>query len=88
MKGNYRRKYAFLIASILTLAVMTIWSAPAEAYVFGWDDMYYIASSTDLHTVFGAGSGPYVNANFYQNEADSYVGWTPYVFRTNLNEFI
>jgi hypothetical protein len=77
MKG----KWLNLVGVLMLAAVLAVWSAPAQAYVFGFDDMAYITSSTTLHTVFGAGSGPYPGAGIYQNENDSYVGWTPYVFR-------
>ena len=57
MKKTQKWKFMFLVAPILALAMMAIWSAPAQATVFSFTDEYWLKDGTAFSTVFGGATG-------------------------------
>lgn len=75
-----------LSLALFIIATTTAWCISAQAapyepgYTFSFNDLYYIGSAANYTTAFGASGGPGFGAGhgIYQNQADSYVGYTPY----------
>lgn len=72
------RKIVLSFVAGLTLVVTGMWSAPAHATVFNFQDMYYISNSSTFTSVFGSvSSGPgYTTSGVYQKTQDAAHGGT------------
>ncbi|HME42972.1 MAG TPA: hypothetical protein VKF36_07810 [Syntrophorhabdales bacterium] len=66
MKRIQKWKLGFLVAPILALGMMSIWSAPAQATIFNFSDEYYVSSQAEFNTLFGTGTTGYSTAGIYQ----------------------
>ncbi|MDR3553234.1 MAG: PEP-CTERM sorting domain-containing protein [Syntrophobacteraceae bacterium] len=101
MGAHPNGKLVFLLAAALAVVGLGVWSAPAQAYTFGFEDVAYF-SSGPLSTVFTGYTGPpnYSSQGYYQvlttNNGTPWSDLTPgtnptptYVFKgSGLGEFI
>ena len=96
MKGT-----SFFLGCVLAVAAaLAVWSAPAQAYTFGFEDVAYV-SSDPLSNVFPNYVGPpnFSSSGYYQvlSTDPNTTNWSNlnstnpkpvYVFKSGLNEFI
>ncbi|MDR3557550.1 MAG: PEP-CTERM sorting domain-containing protein [Syntrophobacteraceae bacterium] len=58
MSAHPNRKLVFLLAAVLAVVAVGVWSVPAQATTFTFDDEYYISSSSEFSTIFQGYVGP------------------------------
>jgi hypothetical protein len=69
-----RNKLLHLGCVLAIAAALAVWSAPAQAITFGFDDMYYLSSGKAFSSVFPGATGTTSSAGVYQETQDAAHG--------------